>query len=192
MIPLHHALSLQHLFWVDSLKEATTIIDLTCGNGKDVSYILEHARLDATIYAIDIQEEALDRAREGIPDERVVYLHGSHDKVLEEEPLPKPYDLVIANLGYLPKGDHSLHTQPHTTIKALQLALYSLKSNGLCTVVAYPGTEEGRMEQKAVKSYLETLSQQEFDVSTWYPINQINHPPILYIIRRRPYETVSL
>lgn len=186
MIPIHHAVSFQRLLWDDQLNRARTIIDLTCGNGHDVEYLAHHCCKDSHIYAIDIQETALNEAKKRVNNPNVSYILGSHDIVLEKDSLiPRPFDLVVANLGYLPKGNHTIHTKPATTVKALQTVTEELSEHGLCTIIAYPGTPLGMEEKYAVESYISTLSQKEYDVCTWQPMNQINNPPLLYVIRRR-------
>ncbi|MBS4912747.1 MAG: hypothetical protein KHZ77_01110 [Veillonella sp.] len=76
-------------------------------------------------------------------------------------------------------------TRSDTTIKALEQGLNILSDHGLITVVAYPGTAEGQAEMEAVTAYLRSIPQKQFDVSTWQPLNQANHPPILFFIKGR-------
>lgn len=190
MIPLHHSVEFQHHLWLDALSTARTIVDMTCGNGHDTTYLLSHCHVDARLYAIDIQEIALARAKEKVMKElpqalnQVDFLRGSHDRVLETLPVVT-IDLLVANLGYLPNADHQIMTQSTSTIRALSKGLAKLSVNGLCTIVAYPGTETGRKEAEALEEYITSMNQKEFHCSTWRPLNQANQPPILYIIRRR-------
>ena len=76
-------------------------------------------------------------------------------------------------------------THEDTTIQAIAIGLQNLSVDGLCTIVAYPGTERGFRESKAVEAYLSSIDQTVYHSSTWHPINQKHNPPILYIIRRR-------
>lgn len=190
MIPLHHSVEFQHHLWLDTLVTARTIVDITCGNGYDMIYLLSHCHENSHVYAIDIQEIALIRAREKLLKEfpqaikQVNFILGSHDSVLETLPVSS-IDLLVGNLGYLPNADHQIMTQSTTTIKALSKGLEKLSVNGLCTIVAYPGTEAGRQEAEALEEYIASIHQNEFHCSTWRPLNQVNQPPILYIIRRR-------
>lgn len=108
---------------------------------------------------------------------------GSHDILLEQvEGQP---DIILFNLGYLPKGDHSLHTKKEITIKAIQIGLHKIAKNGIIIVAAYPGTEAGRKESEAVQDMLGSLPQQQFHVSRWQPLNEVNEPPVLYMIQKR-------
>ena len=190
MIPLHHSVEFQHHLWDDVLPQANIVVDLTCGNGHDTLYLLQHSHSKAKIYAIDVQKEAIqstmERWREKAPEtyHRVCVLQGSHDTILETYPISN-IDLIVANLGYLPNGNHSIMTHEDTTIQAIAIGLQNLSVDGLCTIVAYPGTERGFIESKAVETYLSSIDQTVYHCSTWHPINQKHNPPILYIIRRR-------
>lgn len=190
MIPLHHSVKFQHHIWLDVLPTARTIVDMTCGNGHDTAYLLSHCRENSHIYAIDIQEEALRRTKEKLLKElpqaikQVDFILGSHDRVLETLPV-STIDVMVGNLGYLPNTDHDIMTQSISTIRAVSKGLARLSVNGLCTIVAYPGTEAGRREAEDLEEYIASINQKEFHCSTWRPLNQANHPPILYIIRRR-------
>ena len=190
MIPLHRSVEFQHHLWLDALESARTIVDITCGNGHDTVYLLSHCHEDSHVYAIDIQEVAITRTKEKLLKEipqaikRVDFILDSHDSALETLPV-SAIDLMVGNLGYLPNGDHEVMTQPTSTIIALSKGLEKLSINGLCTIVAYPGTESGGKEAEALEEYLISINQKEFHCSTWRPLNQVNYPPILYIIRRR-------
>ena len=52
MIPLHHSVEFQHHLWDDVLPQANIVVDLTCGNGHDTLYLLQHSHSKAKIYAI--------------------------------------------------------------------------------------------------------------------------------------------
>ena len=190
MISLHHSVEFQHHLWLDALESARTIVDITCGNGHDTMYLLSHCHENSHVYAIDIQEVAITRTKEKIVKElpqamkQVDFILGSHDRVIETLPVSN-IDLMIGNLGYLPNADHQIMTKSTSTIKAISKGLAKLSVNGLCTIVAYPGTETGRKEAEDLEYYIASINQKEYHCSTWRPLNQANQPPILYIIRRR-------
>jgi len=52
-------------------------------------------------------------------------------------------------------------------------------------LAAYPGTDAGAAEANAVRTYLQTVPQKDYDVSMWQPLNQIHCPPQLYIVQKR-------
>lgn len=191
MINLNHAVKFQHLFWQDQLKDARVIVDATAGNGHDLLYLATHCEGGTSLWGLDLQSEALQKSRELLDaqcartDISITLLQGSHDVLLEQTEWTKGIDLLIFNLGYLPGGDHACMTRSDTTIKALEQGLNILSDHGLITVVAYPGTAEGQAEMEAVTAYLRSIPQKQFDVSTWQPLNQANHPPILFFIKGR-------
>ena len=190
MIPLHHSVEFQHHLWLDALVTAKTIVDITCGNGHDTVYLLSHCHENSHVYAIDIQEVALTRTKEKLLKElpqamkQVELILGSHDSVLETLPV-STIDLMVGNLGYLPNADHQIIKQTTSKNKDVSKGLAKLSVHGLCTIVAYPGTEAGRKEAEDLEEYIASMNQKEFHCSTWRPLNQANQPPILYIIRRR-------
>lgn len=192
MINLNHAVKFQHLFWQDQLKEAHVIVDATAGNGHDLLYMATHCAPGASLWGFDIQNDALQNSKDLLNKEchradiTISLVQGSHDDLLEQTPWPQQgIDLLIFNLGYLPGGNHDCMTRSDTTVKALETGLSKLSAHGLITVVAYPGTAEGQAEMEAVEAYLQTIPQKQYDVSTWQPLNQANHPPILFLIKGR-------
>lgn len=191
MIPVHHAVAFQKHLWDEALKKAQSVVDATCGNGYDTLYLAQRLPKGATLHAIDIQSAALSATKLRLETAElskvdVRYHLGSHEMVLEELiSQTKPFDLAVFNLGYLPKGDHALITQAHSTIQAISYILEHLAPQGLATIVAYPGTSAGEAEACAVEAYLAKIPQQLFHISQWRPLNQVNKPPILYIIRGR-------
>jgi hypothetical protein len=60
-------------------------------------------------------------------------------------------DLILFNLGYLPKGDHSLHTTGEITVKAIKIGLHKIAKNGIIMLAAYPGTDAGAEKAEAVR-----------------------------------------
>lgn len=55
----------------------------------------------------------------------------------------KFFRLIAFNLGYLPGGDKTLITEPHTTLKALNVAKDILTPGGLISLVVYVGHPGG-------------------------------------------------
>ena len=170
------------------IKPGDVLIDATCGNGHDTAFLASLMKDDAVLYAFDIQACALARTKErldslGLSHKTVVYRQGSHDDLVGQ--LAGPVDIAVFNLGYLPSGDHGIHTKSETTIKAIKICLHKIAINGIIMIAAYPGTEAGAQEEKALRCFLQSVPQREFDVSLWQPINQIHCPPVLYIVQKR-------
>ena len=191
MISINNAVQFQHLIWDRILEEAKVIVDATCGNGHDLLYLAERAQSGAHIYAIDIQEQAIRNTQVLLDtakikeDVAISYLQGSHDHALAQWIEEEAIDLVVFNLGYLPGADHSLMTHADQTLEAVASALPKLSKQGMITLVAYPGTPQGMAEKEALHNYLASLPQKEFNVCHWTPMNQINQPPVIYMIQKR-------
>lgn len=201
MMNVNHAVQFQHCIWDECIVDAQVVIDATCGNGNDLLYVWEKAyRLDnrkCEFIGIDIQKVAIEQAKAKLSIDqhscnhrddakKVTLLVGSHDILIEQiGHRGKRFDLVLFNLGYLPGGDHTITTQIESTLAAISSSMKYLSTNGYVTIVAYPGTTYGHSEQEAVEDFLSQQCQKQFDISMWKPINQINRPPQLYIIKRR-------
>jgi hypothetical protein len=114
---------------------------------------------------------------------QVVLQCGTHDELVEK--IDGAVDIVLFNLGYLPSGDHALHTKSEITVKAVKICLNKIAKNGIIMIAAYPGTEAGAQEEQRVHDFLKGIPQRTFDVSTWRPVNQVHCPPVLYIVQKR-------
>ena len=91
---------------------------------------------------------------------------------------------IMFNLGYLPGGDKSLTTHWESTLPALRGALALLRSEGILTVVCYPGHPAGAIEANAVSRWAETLDQVDYRVLRYSFENVANAPPYLIAIEK--------
>ncbi len=168
------------------VKDGDIVLDATVGNGNDS---LDLARLvgpNGRVYGFDIQKIAIENTRELLEKnqllDRVTLVNDSHeyiDKYIEE-----PLDLVIYNLGYLPRGDKRIKTKASTTVDSLNTSLNLLKENGILILISYIGHPGGLEEKDAVEKRLKELDQKKFNVLKNVFINQENFPPLLYIIEK--------
>ena len=186
--PFKNVVAMSHMLLQPYMPEAQVLVDMTCGNGHDTAFLASLMKDDAVLYAFDIQNCAVARTKErldslGLSHKTVVYRQGSHDDLVGH--IAEPIDIAVFNLGYLPSGDHGIHTKSETTIKAIKICLHKIAINGIIMIAAYPGTEAGAQEEKALRRFLQSVPQREFDVSLWQPINQIHCPPVLYIVQKR-------
>lgn len=186
--PFKNVVSMSHMLLQPYVPEAQVLVDMTCGNGHDTAFLASLMKDDAVLYAFDIQACAVARTKErldslGLSHKTVVYRQGSHDDLVGR--IDEPVDIAVFNLGYLPSGDHEIHTKSETTIKAIKICLHKIAINGIIMIAAYPGTAAGAQEEKALRRFLQSVPQREFDVSLWRPINQIHYPPVLYIVQKR-------
>jgi hypothetical protein len=93
--------------------------------------------------------------------------------------------VIMFNLGYLPGSDHSITTEPKSTLDALREGVTLLRPGGLITVVAYPGHEGGATETEAVSDWSSALPQDSFRVLSYRFVNQRNDPPRLFAVEKR-------
>jgi tRNA1(Val) A37 N6-methylase TrmN6 len=188
LLPLKNAVNISHILLEPFLGQADVLVDMTCGNGHDTVFLASHMKKTAQLYAFDIQQCAIENTRAaienaGLAKMNIMYALGSHDKMLEK--INNPIDVVVFNLGYLPSGDHELHTNTEITVKACKICLNKIAKNGIIIMVAYPGTDAGKNECLALQQFLRQIPQDTFHVSKWNPLNQVNDPPVLYVIQKR-------
>ncbi|MGH2613174.1 MAG: methyltransferase domain-containing protein, partial [Rhabdochlamydiaceae bacterium] len=84
-----------HQFWKRHLKATDHVIDATCGNGKDTAILAELVP-EGHVYAIDIQQDAIEKARAYIQSKNVTFLHRCHTHLPEVQEVR----LIVYNLGY--------------------------------------------------------------------------------------------
>lgn len=185
---LKNAVNLCHALLEAYVPAARVLVDMTCGNGHDTAFLASLMADDALLYGFDIQPCAIEATQQrlsgaGLFSERTVLRVGSHEQLLDS--VDELVDIIVFNLGYLPSGDHTLHTKTEITVKAIKIGLHKIAKNGIIMIAAYPGTQAGAEEAQTVHSFLQTLPQKEYDVSQWRPINQVHCPPQLYIVQKR-------
>ncbi|ANU25789.1 tRNA (mnm(5)s(2)U34)-methyltransferase [Planococcus versutus] len=161
-----------------------SVIDGTAGNGHDTHFLAELTGSTGKVFAFDIQAEAIEATNERVKKfQHVTLIHDSHAKI--KEYVTEPISAAVFNLGYLPKGDHSIITTAQSTLSALEQSLDLLKINGVLLVVVYSGHEGGHEERDAVMGFVSTLPQKFFDVLKYEFINQQHSPPFLLAIEKK-------
>ena len=127
---LKNAVELSHFYLQQFVKSGSFAVDATCGNGGDTVFLANLVGEKGLVYGFDIQEEAIKNTKSRLEtagfSERVRLFLDGHEN-MENYLCECMADAFVFNLGYLPKGDHSLHTKPDTTILAIQTALKHLK-----------------------------------------------------------------
>ncbi|MDQ0176906.1 putative methyltransferase [Bacillus chungangensis] len=167
------------------------VIDATIGNGHDTCFLAELVGEQGHVYGFDIQAEAIQQTTKKLAAsgllERVTLFQQGHETVLEVLPSDVHGKLAgaIFNLGYLPGGNKSIVTLPHTTISALLKILSILKTAGIVVLVIYPGHDEGQNERDVLLEEVKNIDQQQFHVLQYQFINQKNNPPFVIAIEKR-------
>lgn len=170
-----------------SVSDGSLCIDLTCGNGLDTLFLSKLVKKEGKVYAFDIQEQAVQFTRNLLMEHKCIsqveifqQCHGSFTEHLPRK-LKGEISAVMVNLGYLPKGNHLITTNPRTTCAALVKAYDWLSVNGVISVITYQGHDGGIEENTAVKNL---ISESQWDCTTEFG-NKKPGSPILYMIRKK-------
>ena len=170
-----------------SVSSGSLCIDLTCGNGLDTLFLSKLVKKEGKVYAFDIQQQSVQFTRNLLTEHKCIsqveifqQCHSSFTEYLPQE-LKGEISAVMVNLGYLPKGNHLITTNPRTTCAALVKAHEWLSVNGVVSVITYQGHEGGIEENTAVKNL---VSEYQWDYTTEFG-NKKQDSPILYMIRKK-------
>lgn len=184
VIPFAHSLI------EEVVQPGDQVIDATCGNGNDTLLLSTLVEETGNVYACDIQEQAINETKQIIQKHKrnnVSFVLDSHANLSEHLPASVKGNLATAifNLGYLPKSDKKIITQPTSTIKAITQLLPYLKKGGRLVLVIYHGHAGGESEKDAVLKLAEELDQQQYQVLQYQFINQQNTPPFVVAIEKK-------
>jgi SAM-dependent methyltransferase len=155
-------LSQAHKWVAERVGPGDIVVDATAGNGSDTLFLARTVGPGGTVYAFDIQSEALDQTRGRLELENrreslapVVFVHAGHEEMMDRIALEQHGKIaaVMFNLGFLPGSSQAVITQPSTTLAALGIAIRLLRGGGILTVVVYPGHEGGKAEANAVEAW---------------------------------------
>ena len=168
------------------ILEGDIIVDATAGNGNDTAFLAGLVGPQGKVYAFDIKKDALDKTSErlqtlGLSD-RVSLIHDGHQNM--DSYVKEAVRAVVFNLGYLPRGDHNIHTEGTTTVEAINKAAELIVPGGLVILVVYYGGDSGFDEKEYVLDYIKTIDSTRFAVMRSEFANQPNCPPILICIEK--------
>lgn len=168
------------------LSKGDIAVDCTMGNGNDTAFLCSLVGKEGRVYAFDIQKQALVNTRKKLEDlnflARATLILDGHENI--DQYIQDKIQLMIFNLGYLPKGDHEITTRSATTLEAVRKSLKLLSPNGVILLIIYPGHEQGKLEKADLQSFTANLKQKEFNVLQICFTNQINNPPELICIEK--------
>ena len=172
------------------LRAGEIAIDATAGNGYDTCFLCQTVGPTGQVYAIDIQESALEQTAVQLAEagnfhcELICCDHSQLQEIIPNEHRGVT-GAIMFNLGYLPGGDHSLITQEATTLQALDAALVYLRPGGILTILAYPGHPGGEAETGAILEWMNRLPISEFETETILARSSAPTAPRLLIVTRQ-------
>lgn len=176
-----NSLALTHDFMSRYVRPGDLCIDATAGRGRDAVLLAKLTGPTGRVFALDIQPQAVEATRalaqqEGVADRVEVLLLGH--QMMASLAGKQTVGCIAFNLGWLPGGDHLIHTSPETTISALDAALELLRPGGVISLCIYYGKETGYDEKNKVLKWLETLDDRQYQVLCLTFPNRKNDPPI--------------
>lgn len=157
-------------------------VDATMGMGNDTEKLLKVVGEKGKVFAFDVQDQSINYCKEKFKNiSNLEILKISHEfiDILEN------FDLAIYNLGYLPGSDKSVTTMAMSTVISLMKATQLINKGGIIVVVSYLGHENSQEERDSLEKFLKSLDQKKFIVEKREFFNQINNPPIVYVLEKK-------
>ena len=187
-------LSFAHQLVASNVRPGEPVIDATAGRGNDTLFLAKHVGPRGTVYAFDIQQDALDQTDNRLRRNSIdvssgcVRLHLCSHHLMNDVIEPRDCGKIGAamfNLGYLPEGDQRLITTSTTTIVALQATLGLLRSGGVVTIVLYPGHQDGDVEAADVERWATQLDKVLYQSLIYRFLNGATQAPYLISLIKR-------
>ncbi|MDO5715045.1 MAG: class I SAM-dependent methyltransferase [Tissierellia bacterium] len=161
-------------------------IDATVGRGNDTIKLLKTVGEQGFVYGFDIQAEGIE---ETLATLNKKYPHYQNYKLFIESHVAidkiDHADLILYNLGYLPRSDKKIVTRKESTILSIKKALRILNPGGVIVVVQYLGHPHSKEERIGLEAYLKSLDQKRYIVEKRSFFNQINNPPNVYVLEKK-------
>ena len=167
------------------VREDSICIDATMGRGNDTAYLCSLAGSSGKVTAFDIQDDAINSTAlllesKGLSARLIKESHENMDRYAEKGTV----DCITFNLGWLPGGDHTVHTMPESSITALQKAMELLSDTGIISLIIYYGRDTGFEEKERVMDFLKSVDSKKYTVIISEFANRPNCPPIPVFIFR--------
>ena len=179
-----NALKLSHEYICANVNIGDTVVDATCGRGRDTLLLAHLVKENGSVFSFDIQSAALEEAHELIKKEalnNVTLINDSHHNLKNYVSSAK---CVVFNFGFLPGGDHSIFSKPETSIPAIDAALDIITEDGFISICSYYGGPNGFEERDAILSHLSKLDNKKYTVLCHNFLNRPNNPPIFIVVEK--------
>jgi SAM-dependent methyltransferase len=176
--------------WIEvALFNGALAVDATVGNGYDAQFLAHRVGPKGKVLGFDVQKAALAGARELLKFvgsiDRVSLIHDSHSRLANYLPAGATIEGAMFNLGYLPRGNRQIITQPETTVMALRSVLEHLAERGRVTILVYRGHEGAVPEYQEVRRFLEQLPEEKWLVEEFASTSDSPIAPRLFRIKKR-------
>jgi SAM-dependent methyltransferase len=176
--------------WIEvALFNGALAVDATVGNGYDAQFLAHRVGPKGKVLGFDVQKAALAGARELLKFvgsiDRVSLIHDSHSRLADYLPAGAAIEGAMFNLGYLPRGNRQIITQPETTVMALRSVLEHLAERGRVTILVYRGHEGAVPEYQEVRRFLEQLPEEKWLVEEFASTSDSPIAPRLFRIKKR-------
>jgi hypothetical protein len=183
-------LNTAHNFIKKVLHPGDIAIDATIGNGHDTLFLVEQVYPSGLVFGFDIQQIAIESTKEKMKQTNypncLALIHASHTEMYKTIPTHYHGNIkaIMFNLGYLPGGDKTIITATDSTITALNSSCHLLSSNGIITIIAYPGHSGGDLETVQVTNWCDQLDITQFEVHVIYSSTDKQSAPKLFVIHK--------
>jgi hypothetical protein len=180
-----------HWIWKSKLSPSALCIDATLGNGNDALFLLTEIIPDGICIGLDLQQQAIDSSIALLKEKLPLSLQNfqfqphvlCHSKI-DNLSLPRKPDLILYNLGYLPKSNKEITTLSTTTLISLEKGLSMLSSKGIMTITIYPGHPAGLIESQEIEKWLKTLDQKVYLILK-FSMHLKEDAPYVIVIEKR-------
>jgi len=170
------------------LEPGDWAVDATLGKGRDLLFLCEMVGEKGLAFGFDIQEQALAYTERLLETkgwkQRAKLILDNHANLIRYLPKER-VKAIMFNLGYLPGGDHSIITQPESTLEAVRQGLEALCPGGIMTLVVYYGHPGGLEEKAAIEGLAAELDPHFYSVVKIDFFNRKNDPPLLIVIEKK-------
>jgi len=183
-------LDLAPIHWKKGLERGGWAIDATCGNGQDALQLSKLIAPESGLIGLDIQPLALANTEQLLLENgqnlEQIHLFCQNHAKFPTLAYEQPIQLIVYNLGYLPRGDKSITTLVDSTLTSIRAALELLLYGGTISITCYPGHPEGALEEKALLEFAETLHPKLWSVSFHSWRNRQRSPSLLILQKNKP------
>lgn len=180
------AVGLSHLFLRRAIRPGDSVIDATCGSGRDTLFLARLVGSGGKVWAFDVQDAALaataDLLRNAGCLDRVSLVRSGHERIAGH--VRGPVRAAVFNLGFMPGGERGVITTVETTLAALEQVPALLLPGGIVTIAVYIGHPGGAEEGAAVEAWAAGLSPRRFNTWKSRQLNRSGNAPYLVLAEK--------